>query len=179
MISFKKFLTTQDNGLMSWTAKDTVPGPINGIPFKKVTPSNWSQYTKKINESQMMVKPGFKTGSGCIIRESDGRIWVVHPTNQFGGYEATFPKGTLEAGLTLQENAIKETWEESGLLVKITGFAVDVQRTTSVARYYFAVRVGGSPTGMGWESEKVSLVPKNMLNKIVNHPADKPILAAI
>lgn len=131
------------------------------------------------SEPEFKSKPGMKKGAGVIVVEPDGRAWVVHPTNQFGGYKATFAKGTLEDGLSLQASAIKEAYEESGLKVKIIGFLTDVVRTTSVARYYLARRVGGHPGDMGWESQAVSLVPIDQLSKIADAVADKKLIEAL
>ncbi len=130
-------------------------------------------------ESELKSKPGMKKGAGVIVVEPDGRVWVVHPTNQFGGYKATFAKGTIENGLSLQASAIKEAYEELGLKVEITGFLTDVERTTSVARYYLARRVGGHPGDMGWESQAVSLVPVDQLNEVTDAPADKKLIEAL
>jgi ADP-ribose pyrophosphatase YjhB (NUDIX family) len=80
-----------------------------------------------------------------VIREKDGRVWLMRPSKGFGGYDQTFPKGGLEDGLTPQENAIKEAYEETGLKVKITGFAGDHEGDTTVSRFYFAEREGGDP----------------------------------
>jgi len=126
----------------------------------------------EIDEPDFEPPKGVKLGSGVIIQEDDGRVWVVHPTNGYGGYSATFPKGTLEDGLPLQASAIKEAYEESGLKVEITGFLGDVKRTTSYARYYLARRVGGDPTDAGWESQAVSLVPVDLLDRRLNGEAD-------
>lgn len=45
---------------------------------------------------------------------------VCHPSNAFGGYRATFPKGKREPGLSLEQTAIKETFEEAGLVIALT-----------------------------------------------------------
>ena len=66
--------------------------------------------------------------------EPDRRIWLVHPTNQFGGVEATFPKGRLEPGLTLAANAVKEGWEESGLDARPLEWLCDIERTKTITR---------------------------------------------
>jgi 8-oxo-dGTP pyrophosphatase MutT (NUDIX family) len=122
---------------------------------------------------------GKKLATGVIVHEDDGRVWVVHPTNEFGGYSATFPKGKVDPGLNLRANAIKEAHEESGLKVELTGHAGDVERSTSYTRYYHARRVGGHPSNMGWESQAVSLVPKHKLHEVVNHPNDAPLVRTV
>ncbi len=110
--------------------------------------------------------------SGVIIQERDGRFWLVAPTNAFGGYKATFPKGGQEDGLSLSANAMKECYEEAGLKVEILGHLMDVDRSTSKARYYLARRVGGTPADMGWESQAVHLAPASELYKLLNNPND-------
>ena len=130
------------------------------------------------NEPKLDNKSGKYLASGVIVHEGDGRVWVVHPSNKFGGYETTFPKGKVDPGLDMRSNAIKEAWEESGLAVQLTGHATDVERSTSYTRYYHAKRIGGHPKNMGWESQAVSLVPKSQLHKVVNHPNDVALVAA-
>lgn len=153
-----------------------VPPSLNGVPFRAwkdhpTTTEGW-EYVDGINdelwEPAFMLPPGKKAAAGVIIEEPDGRVWLVAPTNQFGNYEASFPKGTEEPGLSLQATAIKEAFEETGLKVEILGVVGDYERTTSMARLYRAKRVGGTPTAMGWESQAVHLVPKGQLYEYLN-----------
>ena len=113
--------------------------------------------------------------------EADGRVWVVSPSNKFGGYTNTFPKGKLDPQeeISLRANALKEVFEEAGLHVALTGFLCDSVRSTSVTRYYLARRVGGNPADMGWESQAVHLVPVSQLAAFVSHPNDQSILSAL
>jgi 8-oxo-dGTP pyrophosphatase MutT (NUDIX family) len=162
------------------------PAAVNGIPLVAwlTVPASLREWAKvagqaDIDEPPIIPKPGKKLSAGVVAIEPDGRFWIVAPTNAFGGYQATFPKGTLDAGLSPQATAIKETFEESGLQVEITGWIGDFERTTSVTRYYFAKRVGGNPAAMGWESQCVMLVPKDKLSRVLNHPKDHELLAEI
>ena len=116
-----------------------------------------------------------KIASGTIIIE-DNKIWVFHPTNEFAGIKASFPKGKLDKGLNLRANAIKETYEETGFKVKLIGYAIDSDRTTSFTRYYYAERIGGHPKDMGWEAQAVSLIPKENLKNHLNSPLDHNIV---
>lgn len=116
--------------------------------------------------------------AGVVTLEADGRAWLVAPTNGYGGYKLTFPKGKLD-GIGRRVSACKEAWEESGLRVELTGFLADVPRSTSYTRYYLARRVGGTPADMGWESQAVWLVPRAQLAAVANHPNDRPLLAAL
>lgn len=164
--------------------KGIVPKEINGIvvaPWEDApeTDGGWAfvDGTLDIKEPPLKMKAGMRPAAGVIIEEPDGRVWVISPTNAFGGYKNTFPKGGAEKGLSLQQNAIKEAWEESGLKIEITGILGDFERTTSIARMYTARRVGGDPTTMGWETQAVQLVPKEKLLETMNMPSDKEIVA--
>lgn len=123
--------------------------------------------------------PDMRSAAGVVIHERDGRIWVVHPTNGFAGYRATFPKGTIDGDRSLQATAIVECFEESGLLVRLTGVVGDFDRSASRTRYYTAVRIGGSPAAMGWESQAVSLVPPTRLPALADSIHDRPVLEAL
>jgi ADP-ribose pyrophosphatase YjhB (NUDIX family) len=159
------------------------PPTIGGIPF-----TSWKgvdDWTKVpgTNEALENGLPDLDAGhlrpaAGVIIQEKDGRVWLTRPTNSFGGYEHTFPKGGQEKGLTLQQTAVKEAWEETGLQVKITGVFGDFKRTTSVGRYYLAERVGGDPRDMGWESQALRLSPEKDLKNLLNTKADHDIVDA-
>jgi ADP-ribose pyrophosphatase YjhB (NUDIX family) len=127
-----------------------------------------------LDEPALMLVHGKNPAAGAVIEESDGRVWLVKPTNGFA-YKCTFPKGHVEKGLSPQAAAIKEAWEESGLKIQITGFLDDVERSGTTSRYYSAKRVGGTPTDMGWESQSCMLVPKNRLIDELKAPVDHPI----
>jgi len=155
------------------------PHSLNGVAFDHFdapkTNQGWNQLAAKtkIDEPPFNIPKGESAGAGVIIQEPDGRVWVIHPTNAYGGYAATFPKGGVEKDMNLQSTAMKEAFEESGLKVELTGFAGDIKRTTSTARYYYAKRVGGTPVDAGWESENVTLAPVEDLHDILNVPTDK------
>ena len=55
----------------------------------------------------LAVVPGKAPAAGAVVLEPEGRVWVIHPSNAFGGYRATFPKGKQEPGLSLEQTAIK------------------------------------------------------------------------
>lgn len=148
------------------------PPEMLGVPFEAwdapKTEAEWADVegqNHELQEPDLFVSLGKHAATGVVIQEDDGRVWLVAPTNGFGGYKATFPKGTLDDGteLSLQANAIKEAYEESGLKVEITGLLGDFERTTSTTRLYTARRVGGSPIHCGWESQAVMLVPLSKL----------------
>lgn len=177
--------------VISFTPNSAAPASLNGVPFAPwadapKTPDGWLNVpgqnpVAEIGWPELKAPKGKRIGAGVIIEEPDGRIWVVSPTNGFGGYRSTFPKGTYEDDIaSLQANAIKEAYEESGLQVEITDVLGDFERTTSTARFYMARRVGGTPSAMGWESQATRLIPLDELPKWLNRKeVDHPIVAAI
>ena len=159
-------------------------GGLHGVPFSPWsapdTPKAWNAVEGQrpdLDEPPLPELPeGKHMAAGVVVTEPDGRVWIVEPTNHFGGYQHTFPKGTQEDGIpSLQANAIKEAFEESGLKVRITDYLGDYERDTSIGRYYVAERVGGSPTAHGWETQAVKLVPPDQLKSFLNRKIDQAI----
>lgn len=179
---------TNPDAVATFVPGGDVPRELNGVPIRRwrdhpTTTDGWD-YVDGVNDD--LVEPplpaavaGKHIGAGVVIEEPDGRVWLCAPTNGFGGYFASWPKGTAEEGLSLQANAIKEAFEETGLKVKIVGFIGDFHRTTSVARMYLAVRVGGDPSDCGWESQAVHLCPRDHLYDVLNGWADWPVAEKI
>lgn len=169
----------------SFVPGSAVPPALNGVAFKPWMgaprdTAGWAsvpgQKPDLDRDNPFEPHPTKYTATGVIIREPDGRVWLTEPTNHFGGYEHTFPKGTAEPELSMQANAIKEAYEETGLKVRITGIAGDFEKTTSFARFYIAERVGGTPADMGWETQSVKLAAPKHLDKLLNVGFDRSIV---
>ena len=165
-----------------------MPSSIVEIPVRRWSdaPNNAADWEALANstdfiEPEFKVKSGKKPASGAVVCEADGRVWVVSPSNQFGGYANTFPKGKIESGkkLSLKATALKEVFEETGLKVELTDFLCDSERDTSTTRFYLAKRLGGDPSDMGWESQATHLVPLEQVNNLVTHKNDQPVLTAL
>ena len=174
------------NSTASFIPGSPVPASLNGIAFQSwvdapTTLADWNNVSGQValDEPSLVLKRWKKAAAGVVVEEADGRIWLVSPTNAFGGYRQTFPKGKADEGLALQAVAIKECFEESGLRVAIIGLLGDFERSTSICRYYTARRVGGTPADVGWESQAVHLVPKAGLRAMLNMPGDRKIARAI
>lgn len=130
-------------------------------------------------EPPFVLPPGLAAAAGAVILEDDGRVWLVAPSNGFGGYAATFPKGRVDPGTSLPCACVREAFEESGLQVRIDAFLLDARRTQTYTRYYIARRIGGSPARMGWESQAVHLVPLAQLRQVAVHPNDAQVITAL
>jgi 8-oxo-dGTP pyrophosphatase MutT (NUDIX family) len=166
-----------------WVVATVVPdGPmpqeVNGVSVSLpwlLPPDRveWQRLAKgMIFEEPPFDPKGMKPAAGAVVVEPDGRLWLVSPTNRFGQYTNTFPKGKAQH-LDLKATALKEVFEEAGLLVDLFDHLIDVTKTTSRTRYYLARRRGGNPADMCSETQAVHLVPlevaKGMLNQNVDH----------
>lgn len=163
-----------------------MPATLNGIalaawPAMPRDDAGWARIAggASMEEPTFVVPPGKNAAAGLVMLEADGRVWIVSPSNRYAGYRNTFPKGTVESGASLRATAVKETWEESGLVAEVTGHLVDALRSGSYTRYYLARRLGGDPATMGWESQAVHLVPLRRLNEMIESPFDRPIVEAL
>lgn len=170
--------------LVTVPAGSSIPEGVNLIPFAPwegapTTEEGWTRLAENYPFNEPPFDPGTKKASaGAAIIEPDGRVWLFSPSNQFGGYRTTFPKGRLD-GLSLKAAALKEVFEETGLRIDLIEFLIDADRDTSRSRYYLARRTGGSPAEMGWESQAVHLVPRDQLARLLHHPNDRPVLDAL
>lgn len=172
---------------LSRTCPPDLPETLNGIALTEDLripeddPWYWRTLVPDVidGEPDFILPPGFRATSGCVVIEPDRRIWIVHPTNEFLGTKATFPKGRLEPVLSLGQNAAKETWEEAGLLVEPFAFLTDVKRRIVVTRYYLARRKAGSPALAGWESQAVSLMPFEDVRQALNREGDRAVMPAL
>jgi phage-related protein (TIGR01555 family) len=159
---------------------EDMPKELNGVEFKPWDPpDDWADVDGQIeleNDTPDDV-PGQKyISTGLIMHEPDGRVWLVKPKGGYGGYRQTFPKGGYDdESLSMQANAIKEAYEESGLKGRVTGLAGDFEGDTSITRLYHATREGGTPTDYGDESSAVVLATHADLDKLLNRTRDKEI----
>jgi 8-oxo-dGTP pyrophosphatase MutT (NUDIX family) len=155
-----------------------MPALVNGLapaPCALALP----EALASIPEPEFILPAGMKAAAGAVVLEDDGRVWLVSPTNGFGGYTSTFPKGRVDPGTSLQHTAVREVFEESGLLVRLEAFLIDLRRTQTYTRYYVARRIAGCPSAMGWETQAVHLVPAARLDEVAVHPNDAAIIGAL
>lgn len=158
-----------------------LPESLNGIPLSAIDPGvDWQALADGMAFDEPAFNPpaGLKPSAGVVILEADGRVWLCAPSNGFGGYAQTCPKGRLD-GKSLKATALQEAFEETGLQVRLTGHLVDLPRSTTYTRYYLAERTGGTPAAMGWESQAVLLAPREQLPALLVNKHDQPLLAAI
>lgn len=170
---------TDPNALITFGKQPLHEGlPLNGIPLTHAAAPDWKSIAD-VPIGEPPLPPGQKMSSGCVVVEPDGRIWIYEPKDHFGGYEHTYPKGKIEPGLTSQQNALKELYEEAGLTANIAGHVGDFKGDTGTTRYYVAHRTGGAPWDAHWEADNVKLASMTDAEKLLNKQRDKDVLAAL
>lgn len=154
---------------------------LNGIAFAACTLAevDAAGRASAIAEPPYRLPPGMRAAAGAVVVEPDGRVWLVAPSNGFGGYRVTFPKGRVDAGAGLRATAVREVWEESGLCVELVAWLGDFSRTQTHARFYLARRVGGQPGDMGWESQAVHLATPARARELLHRETDRAVLDAL
>ncbi len=165
----------------------TSPATLNGIAVfpwtaHPTTDPGWEELDlyMRAEDEPPLPESSMPWASGVITVEPDGRVWMVAPSNQFGGHEVTYPKGKQgTSSVSLQANAVRECFEESGLKARITGYLGDFKRSTSITRFYLGERVGGDPSDMGWESQAVLLVPFRDIPSVISATSDFDVFKAI
>ncbi len=152
-------------GFLAGPKPESKPGAKDGqLPidhWKKVHPVE-----SIFEDPSKLLATGKKQATGVILVESDG-VWLVEPTNHFGGYVNTFPKGGVSSGLTHQQSALKEVWEETGMQAELLAFLGEFEKTTSQTKYYLGKKVSGQPWSPGWETQSVKLVPWDKLPSLI------------
>ena len=125
--------------------------------------------------------------SGVIIVQDD-KVALIKRINAKGTYYV-FPGGGVEAGETLEEAALRETWEELGVEVRLAGLAAIVEFGQSEQHYYLAQIVSGvfgngtgqefaSPAGSPAGTYTPVWLEQSDLHKYNVHPAELAELIA-
>lgn len=139
---------------ISWKTGKSDYETLNGVDFAPAPKKFWESTPDVDVKEPPPLKPIQR--AGVLIQEPDGRIWIVRPTNEYGNRKYTLPGGGVEKGLTDQQNALKEVWEETGLQVEITGYVGDFEDSNNGnnGRLYIGKRIGGQP----WDAKVESFI---------------------
>lgn len=117
---------------------------------------------------------GAKEPEIALIVHSKGRV-------------KSLPKGEINPGETLEEAAIREVKEETGLTGKIIGSLGSIQywfysypekKKVHKRVYYFLMEyLSGDIKDHDWEVEEVIFVPISKVNKIATYENERKVLA--
>jgi hypothetical protein len=122
--------------------------------------------------------PRKEQSTGLLVLEDDGSVWLFEPKGGFGGYQNTFSKGRLEKGLSPQQNARKELWEELGMRANPVAYLGDYEGDETMTRFYVARRTSEPVDPPGGETEPggVKKVSAADALELLNKSRDRDIL---
>ena len=92
--------------------------------------------------------------SGTVLIDSNGMVLLRRPSGGYGGYSWTFSKGRVDPGESLENAAVRETFEETGYSCSIISKIGDFVGSESMTTYYLA-RPDCKVTDPGWETEEL------------------------
>jgi 8-oxo-dGTP pyrophosphatase MutT (NUDIX family) len=122
---------------------------------------------RKVAGTVIVLPPGAViTGAKSQFSMKFPSVILVHPVGGFAS-TLTFPKGGVDKGESLTKAARRETWEETGLKVRLEGHLGDYKRSTSLARMYLATFLGGTPYNAGSETDAVVVRPLKKFDSIL------------
>lgn len=82
-----------------------------------------------------------RIAAGGVVLDIDRRhLYIVLPSNNFGPW--TLPKGGVDPGETVEQAAVREVREESGVSARILGYLGMFPDSISDNHYFLMVRVG-------------------------------------
>ena len=122
------------------------------------------------------------SAGGVVYRELDGRIQVALAHRRSPPLWA-LPKGTPDSGETLEETAIRETREETGLDVEIERplksiryfFVRGTTRFNKTVHFFLMRAVGGSPDDHDAEFDEVRWVDLSEALALLTHATERSV----
>ena len=108
--------------------------------------------------------------AGGVVTDAAGRVAIIRTTSAIGDQVWGLPKGHLKKDEDALAAAVRETQEETGLMVRVMAtepagsieysfVARDGQRVDKRVDFYRMEAVGGDPTRHDDEVEEVVLLP--------------------
>lgn len=127
------------------------------------------------------------SAGGLVVSIADpGKVALIRHRNRSGGSSWCIPKGHVEAAETLEETAIREVAEETGISGLVTHkldtisyrFSADGRRIEKTVHHYLLQQIGGDlsfendPTG---EVTKVGWFRLDDLERVLTHSNERKV----
>jgi 8-oxo-dGTP pyrophosphatase MutT (NUDIX family) len=135
------------------------------------------------------LRPALATSAGGIVVSSQqDRLSLVVGMRRRGRDAVTWtlPKGTPDPGETLEQTAVREVTEETGLEVRIVeplsaieyAFVQDSSRIRKTVHYFLMVPTGGDLSLHDHEFERVRWVPFDEAGSLLSFATERELVAA-
>ena len=92
------------------------------------------------HEHKPYVPPPREMSAGSVVFRDDGKVLVVHPKNNYGGYHTTWPKGRVDKGEDHIQTMHREVGEEAGVEVGEPLADLGTHKGTSTDTHYFLTK---------------------------------------
>ena len=123
------------------------------------------------------------SAGGVVYRELDGRVQVAIAHRRSPPLWA-LPKGTPDAGETIEETAVRETREETGLEVEVVRrlssiryfFVRGTTRFNKSVHFFLMRAVGGSPDDHDAEFDEVRWVELPEALALLTHATERSVV---
>ena len=119
------------------------------------------------------------TGTGVSVKGA-----LIGRLDRRGGLRWSLPKGHVEAGETLEQTAVREVEEETGIVGEIVEplgavdfwFAQDRQRIHKTVHHYLLRRTGGELSDADREVTAVAWVPIRQIPALLAFPDERALV---
>lgn len=124
--------------------------------------------------------------AGGLVFDEQGRVAIIARHSRSGHLEWCLPKGHIEKGETPQQTAVREVYEETGILGEVIDsiatidywFTGTTQRVHKLVHHFALKRVGGELTVEGdpdHEAEDAIWVDFKDLDDVLSYPNERRI----
>lgn len=127
------------------------------------------------------------SAGGIVVRAAEGRHELVLGLRRLDRDRETWtlPKGTPEPGETVEQTAIREVGEETGLGVRIVEpvgdidyfFIQDGVRIHKTVHYFLMLPDGGEMAAHDHEFDEVAWIPLDEAGALMRHETERQIVA--
>lgn len=175
------------------------PAMLNGIPMRSATPpadrQAWLAHYIEDIAVDVPYPLGFASNgrptAGVVIFEGwpVPRMWLVVPTNQYGG-RVTLPQGGADEGEPIPVAGLREFFEETGLFARLRGVVGDFgleydptprelrASTSNDTRFLWGDRTGGTVRDAGWETQALILATYHDALRLLERARDRAVVRA-
>ncbi|HJZ89104.1 MAG TPA: NUDIX domain-containing protein [Polyangia bacterium] len=115
------------------------------------------------------------TSSGGVVFNRRGEVALVKQHGRRAGLRWTFPKGKVDAGESVQEAAVREVREESGLRARITAYLGAYEGERAIVHYFVMVLEGDDRVHDG-ETVEVCFAAPGRARKLLRSRRDRAVL---